>query len=169
MTKMRAKMTRFSTSGKAVRLGKASIRLADLPTAKLDWVTGDDMNKTEAHYATTVLEPALRAGDIVWYEFEPFKLRLGRKNFYTPDFGVLTNRGALQIHEVKAMWSETQVGFVDDARQKVKDASEKYPFFQFIVAARYNRKTAAKLRVEWRYEFLTPFMKKPAPGFPDTD
>lgn len=162
-------MSRFSTSGRPVRLGKASVRLADLPDATLDWLTGDDMNKTEAYYAETVLEPSLRAGDIVWYEFEPFKLRLGRKNFYTPDFGVLTNRGALQLHEVKAMWSETQVGFKDDARQKVRDASEKYPFFQFIVAARYNRKMAAKLRVEWRYEFLQPFMKKPLPGLPGKD
>ena len=155
--------------GLAAIVAKQSRALAELPIATLDWATGDDMNKTEAHYATTVLEPALMAGDIVWYEFEPFKLRLGRKNFYTPDFGVLTNRGTMQVHEVKAMWSETQVGFIDDARQKVKDASEKYPFFQFIVAARYKREAAAKLGVEWRYEFLKPFMKKPLPGFPDKD
>jgi hypothetical protein len=133
-----------------------------LPDAKLQWSSKSDMNKTETRYAIEVLEPALIDRDIAWYCFEGFKLRLGRKNFLTPDFAVLTASGALQMHEVKAVWTNGKVGFREDARQKLRDAVENYPFIQFIVAAR--EKSGG-----WRYEHPQPFMKKPLPGFPDKD
>lgn len=153
----------MGSSGMArpVRIGR-SLPGGILPDVQALWQAGEDMNRTEAFYATEVLEPALRESEIAWYCFEGFKLRLGRRNFYTPDFSVLTIAGALQMHEVKAVWVNGKVGFREDARQKLRDAVEAYPFLQFIVAAR--EKSGG-----WRYEHPQPFMKKPAPDFSGTD
>ena len=139
--------------------------LDKIPPAMLEWSSSGDMNKTEARYAANVLEPALQAGEILWYAFEPFKLRLGQRNFYTPDFGVLTSLHTMQVHEVKAIWSNGKPGFKDDARQKLRDASQTYPFFQFIVAAMRSPKQMRTIGTsdQWVYEYLTPFETKPAP------
>lgn len=79
------------------------------------------MNKTEAAYAQH-LELQRQAGEIHWYEFEPIKLRLAEKTFYTADFGVIAKDGVFEIHEVKGGYWE------DDARVKIKVAAAKFPF-----------------------------------------
>ncbi len=81
------------------------------------------MNKTEAAYAA-FLDTLVQCGDVLWYKFEGFKLRLADKTFYTPDFAVLRSTGALECHEVKGHWQ-------DDARVKIKVAAELYPM-QFL-------------------------------------
>lgn len=78
------------------------------------------MNQTERDYAA-YLEDLRSAGDVAWYKFEGFKLRLADNTFYTPDFAVMLCNGELQCHEVKGFWQ-------DDARVKIKVASEIYPF-----------------------------------------
>ena len=78
------------------------------------------MNKTEAAYAQH-LELLLRAGEIVWFEYESIKLRLAGNTFYTPDFLVMRSDGMLECHEVKGHWK-------DDARVKIKVAAEHKPF-----------------------------------------
>lgn len=78
------------------------------------------MNQTEADYAR-YLDLLRASGDVVWYKFEGFKLRLADNTFYTPDFAVMICNGELQCHEVKGHWQ-------DDARVKIKVASELYPF-----------------------------------------
>lgn len=85
-------------------------------------------NKTEAAYEDRVLKPAMLAGEILWYRFEPVKLRLADKTFYEPDFLVLRKNGQLEIHEVKGCWME-------DARVKIKVAASQYPF-QFVAIQR---------------------------------
>ncbi len=77
-------------------------------------------NKTEAAYGET-LELRRMAGEVVWYKFEGVKLRLADKTFYTPDFAVMLEDGSMEMHEVKGYWE-------DDARVKIKVASEMYPF-----------------------------------------
>ena len=148
-----------------IRIGRSKLPLGKIPGVVLSWPEQSDMNKTESHYASSVLEPMLKSGAILWYAFEPFKLRLGPKNFYTPDFGVIASGGAMQMHEVKAVWGETRVGFRDDARQKIRDAAQTYQFFQFIVAARRSDKTMRTLRVSerWVYEYLTSHTTRPNP------
>jgi hypothetical protein len=78
------------------------------------------MNKTEAAYGR-LLEEAKALGDVRWYRFEGFKLRLADNTFYTPDFAVMLSNDQIECHEVKGFWT-------DDARVKIKLAAEMYPF-----------------------------------------
>lgn len=87
------------------------------------------MNKTEAAYEASVLEPGIMSGEIAWYRFEGVKLRLADNTFYTPDFAVMLTSGLLQMREVKGFWT-------DDARVKIKVAAEQYPFEFLAVRAR---------------------------------
>lgn len=80
-----------------------------------------EMNKTEARYAQ-YLEARRAAGEVVWYAYEAFKLRLAERTFYTPDFAVLLASGRLECHEVKGGHWE------DDARVKIKVAARLFPF-----------------------------------------
>lgn len=83
------------------------------------------MNKTEAAYRD-ILEADKRAGNVLWFAFEPMNLRLADKCFYKVDFLVLTKSMHLEVHEVKG-------GFIeDDALVKIKAAAEKFPFRFFI-------------------------------------
>lgn len=74
------------------------------------------MNKTEAKYDQYL---SLRS-DVVWHKFEGLKFRLADNTFYTPDFAVMLDSGALEAHEVKGFWT-------DDARVKIKVAADMYP------------------------------------------
>lgn len=78
------------------------------------------MNKTEAEYAL-FLEARKQAGEILWYAFEPIKLRLADSTFYTPDFAVMGQDRVFECHEVKGFWR-------DDARVKIKVAAAQHPF-----------------------------------------
>lgn len=83
------------------------------------------MNKTEAEYAG-MLELRKRAGEVAWYAFEPFKIRLADRTFYDIDFGVMLADGRLEVHEVKG-------GFItDDGRVKLKIAAEHFPAQFFL-------------------------------------
>lgn len=81
------------------------------------------MNRMESSYAAH-LELLKRAGEIAWYAFEPWKLRLADRTFYSPDFGVMLPDGSIEVHEVKGHWE-------DDARVKVKVAAEQHWMFTF--------------------------------------
>ena len=81
---------------------------------------GGTMNKTEQLYSDH-LEFRKRAGEVLWYEFEPMNLRLAEKCFYQVDFLVMLTSGQLECHEVKGYWQ-------DDARVKIKTAAAKFPF-----------------------------------------
>jgi len=84
------------------------------------------MNKTEARYAARLA--LLKAGGAVqWCAFEPVKLRLADRTFYTPDFMVVAEDGTIEFHEVKGHWR-------DDARVKIKVAAEQFPMFRFVAA-----------------------------------
>jgi hypothetical protein len=82
------------------------------------------MNKAEQAYALH-LKCLLLAGEIEWFAFEPWKLRLAQKTTYTPDFVVMRPDGALECHEVKGHWE-------DDARVKIKVAAETYWMLKFV-------------------------------------
>ena len=89
------------------------------------------MNKTESEYAT-FLEAQKRAGKIQHYLFEGYTLKLAQDTRYTPDFMVLTNDGIMQFHEVKGYWT-------DDAKVKVKVASDKFPH-EFVIVKKLAKK-----------------------------
>ena len=82
-------------------------------------------NKTEAAFAR---ELGCRPS-IVWWAYEPLKLRLADKCFYSPDFAVLFKDGSFHIYEVKGFWR-------DDARVKIKTAARLFPMFSFHAVTR---------------------------------
>jgi hypothetical protein len=82
------------------------------------------MNKTETRYAN-YLTMRQRAGEVYDWKFEPMKLRLAWKTWYTADFFVEFEDGRLEVHEVKGHWE-------DDARVKIKVAASLYPCFRFV-------------------------------------
>ena len=90
------------------------------------------MNKTEFRYSQQ-LDALKHAGGIQCWFFEPVKLRLAPKTWYTPDFGVVTAHGKPEFHEVKGATKEGRPRWTDDARVKLKVAAEHYPQFRFVV------------------------------------
>ena len=79
------------------------------------------MNRTEAEHAQE-LELRLRAGDILAWWFQPFRLRLAEDNaWYTPDFAVMHRDGLLEVQEIKGYWEEA-------ALVRIKVAAALYPF-----------------------------------------
>ena len=98
------------------------------------------MNKTEAEYSRT-LEGMKATGEIIWFKFESMKFRLADKTFYTPDFAVMLPDGQIELHEVKGHW-------MDDARVKIKVASDMYPF-QFVAVKKRAKKHGGGWDMEW--------------------
>lgn len=86
------------------------------------------MNSTERAYELHLIAQ-LAAGEIDDYRYEPIKLRLADRTYYTPDFMVQRPDGTLEFHEVKGFWR-------DDARVKIKIAGQMFPEFRFIAAVR---------------------------------
>lgn len=89
------------------------------------------MNKSEAAYAQH-LDTLKAEGAVLWYRFEGMKLRLADNTFYTGDFVVMVADGTIEIREVKGFWQ-------DDARAKIKIASDQYPFRFVAVKARAKK------------------------------
>lgn len=86
------------------------------------------MNRLESAYAQ-YLGLRQTAGDIVWFAYEPIKLRLADKTFLTIDFFLMLATGEIEAHEVKGSHLE------DDAAVKLKVAAELYPFRFVLVRA----------------------------------
>jgi len=86
------------------------------------------MNATESRYAE-VLEAKRLNGEILWWQFEPMRLRIGNnwKTTYTPDFMAVLPSGEIELVDVKGSgpWEE-------DARVKIKCASRLYPMFHWV-------------------------------------
>jgi hypothetical protein len=97
------------------------------------------MNKTEAAYERD-LRDAQSLGDIQWYLFEGFKLRLADNCFYTPDFIVMARDNVMECHEVKGFWT-------DDARVKIKVAAARFPF-RFKAVQALPKKAGGGWKVE---------------------
>lgn len=94
------------------------------------------MNKLEAKYADHLRQRQI-AGEVAWFEFESWKLRLAPNTFYTPDFIVMLEpSGEIEFHEVKGFWE-------DDARVKIKVAAASKPFRFIAVTWKKG---------EWQYE-----------------
>lgn len=88
-------------------------------------------NSTEVRYGEE-LELRRLAGEVEWYKFEAFKVRLADGTFYTSDYAVMMADGELQIHEVKAgridQSGKLQMLTEDASKIKIKVAADMYPF-----------------------------------------
>ena len=103
---------------------------------KLGRMKSGSMNKTEQDYAVHLDELKL-AGDVQWWGFECFNLKLTgdgaeQNTFYKPDFAVINAAGELEFHETKGFWT-------DDAKVKIKVAAGKYPF-RFVAMKKLAKK-----------------------------
>lgn len=85
------------------------------------------MNKLETEYAQ-YLDLCKIENRIVYWWFEPLKLRIGKACYYTPDFMVQMADDTIEMREVKGFWE-------DDARVKIKAVAERYPF-RFVAVKR---------------------------------
>lgn len=85
-----------------------------------------EMNKTEAAFASEVLEPLKWAGKLKDYKYESIKLRLASGAWYTPDFDCYRIDGWLMFYEVK--------GFIREASLvRIKVAAEQHPQHKFVM------------------------------------
>lgn len=99
------------------------------------------MNRVEQSYSEFLATSKL-AGEILWAEFEPIKLRLADRTYYSPDFGVMLPDGQIELHEVKGTTKRKDSDGVkqpkpwieDDAAVKIKVAAEQYWMFVFRLA-----------------------------------
>lgn len=97
------------------------------------------MNNEERAFAVTLAEQ-LKNGDLLWWRYEPVKLRLAPSTFYTPDFIAVDAAGQIHVYEVKAWWkSAGRVGWEEDARVKTKVAASLYPWLRFHAVWRKSK------------------------------
>lgn len=89
------------------------------------------MNKLETKFADNLEERKIN-GDILWYAYEPIRLRLAKNTTYTPDFVVMKSDLEIQVWETKGHWTS-------ESRIKIKVAAEMYPF-RFFAAMWKNKK-----------------------------
>jgi hypothetical protein len=98
------------------------------------------MNKLETDYDEW-LAGLQFGGAIVLRRYEAIKLRLAKRTWFTPDFMVMLMDGSVEFHEVKGFWE-------DDARVKMKVATETFPEFRFLAVTRKKG--------EWKHEDFEP-------------
>lgn len=72
------------------------------------------------------LELRKAAGEVAWFGFHCFKVKIANSTWLEPDFLVMLADGALEIHDTKGFMSET-------AWAKIKVASEAFPI-RFVLA-----------------------------------
>lgn len=87
------------------------------------------------------LQTLLLAGEIEWFGFEAFTVRLAKRTRYTPDFAVFRPDGSMALYEVKGSWKAPNQ---DKSRTKLKIAAEMFPMFHWIAVTRE--------RGQWRVE-----------------
>lgn len=96
------------------------------------------MNKLEASYSR-YLEDRRVIGEIYQWKYEPMKLRLADRTYYSPDFVVIAWDGLVEFHETK--------GFMrDDANVKIKVAAEQFQWARFFLVTRKKG--------EWKVEAI---------------
>lgn len=98
------------------------------------------MNKLESEWAM-ILEARKRAGEILWYQFEGLRLRLGEGAYFTPDFPVLNANGTLEFLECKGFWREA-------AKLRIRVAASLYPFWKFYAVRKIKKKDGGGWDIE---------------------
>ncbi len=95
--------------------------------------TRGKMNSAESKYAA-MLDGLVAVGDVAWWRFEPFSLRLtecqhGQPARYTPDFLVLMPDGVTFLDDLK-----NSKGFDDPASLvRIKVAADQYSLWRFRI------------------------------------
>lgn len=95
------------------------------------------MNKWEEKFAAQ-LDQRKRAGELIWWAFEPFRIRLADGAFYRPDFVAVDKDGRTSIYEVKGYFREA-------AKVRLKVATDKLPYPFYIVRKSKGEMTVTRL------------------------
>lgn len=112
--------------------------------------TPGEMNGTERRYSEYLeIERIKDPPSLAAWWFEPIRLRLAIKTFYTPDFLVQRLAGGLELVDVKGRPGSGPGGWTDDARVKIKVAARLYPLFDFIGASWLTKKQGGP---GWKFE-----------------
>lgn len=85
-------------------------------------------SKLEASYAQ-YLDVLKHIGEITFWRYEPFGLKLADRTFYHPDFFLMLPNGHIEIHEVKGFRR-------DDAMVKLKVAAKQFDWWRFVLVSR---------------------------------
>jgi len=84
-------------------------------------------NKLEQRFALH-LAGLEKRGEILWWQYEPIRLRIGKGALFTPDFGALRSDSSFVFFETKGSFTR------EASRVRLKAARDRYPFFEFRVA-----------------------------------
>lgn len=83
------------------------------------------MNGLESEFAAS-LDYRKHEGEITWWGYEPFRIRLADGCFYRPDFAAVDAQGRTSIYECKGHMREA-------ARVRLRVAAEKLPYPFYLV------------------------------------
>lgn len=92
------------------------------------------MNQWETAFSES-LEARKQSGELIWWAFEPFRIKLANDCWYRPDFVTVDKHGRTEVFEVKGHMREA-------ARVRLKVAIEKLPYPFYLV-----RKDKGRLKV----------------------
>jgi hypothetical protein len=72
------------------------------------------------------LELRRKVGDIVWWAFEPIRVRVAKNTYFVPDFMVMLSSGELELHDTKGSKRVTRKsGLVEEVAYTKEDAQMK--------------------------------------------
>ena len=106
-----------------------------------------EMNKQESAFADW-LEAQKRAGEILWYKYEPFTFRLGNRTSYTSDFIAIRADAHIVAYEIKGYWT----GRHQHSRVKIKVAAAMFPWIHFVGVQKKPKKDGGG----WEFEEFKP-------------
>lgn len=118
---------RASTQGRA-NIGRQKVKAREKP---------NDFKSNLERDFNEHLTSRLFAGEILWFAYEPFKLRLGNTAFYTPDFFVVETDRTFTVYEIKGSWSAPNQA---KSRVKLKSAAHTYWMFRFVAVTRRRKR-----------------------------
>lgn len=93
------------------------------------------MTETEKEYASTFLEPLVRSGDLLRYDYEKKKFVLADRCEYTPDFYCVYSTH-IEVVEVKGGYANNRGKNARDGRTRWKVAAEENPEFVWKYATK---------------------------------
>jgi len=111
---------------------KPKVRMASLKLAPFK-----GRSKLEEEFRLS-LYVDLQRGNIVWFDYEAMRLRIGKDAYYKPDFVTLSWGGSMTFYEVKGHWREA-------ARVRIRAAAERYRMFSFFAVSKPKGEG-------WKYE-----------------
>lgn len=102
------------------------------------------------------LQEAMNRGEVMWWRYQPFSLRLAEGARYTPDYATVERGGLIVLYEVKGTGGFKATNFGrggtrgDGSRSRLAflSAVEEYPMYRFRTAFQRRKKDGGGFLVE---------------------